>query len=50
MLLGTLGASLLGNKLASEGMNSAGEDIIRAGYGSKRSSTKKNFNSTSSFH
>ena len=32
MLLGTLGASLLGNILA--GMNRAGDGLIRAGYGS----------------
>ena len=34
MLLGTLGASLLGNTLAAKGMNRAREAIIRAGYGS----------------
>ena len=34
MLLGTLGASLLGNILAGKGMNRAGEGSIRAGYGS----------------
>ena len=34
MLLGTLGASLLGNILAGKGMNRAGEIFIRAGYGS----------------
>ena len=34
MLLGTLGASLLGNMLAAKGMNRAREAIIRAGYGS----------------
>ena len=34
MLLGTLGASLLGNMLSGEGMNGAGEGFIRAGYGS----------------
>ena len=33
MLLGTLGASLLGNILVSKGMNRAGEGFIRAGYG-----------------
>ena len=33
MLLGTLGASLLGNILASKGMNRGGEGFIRAGYG-----------------
>ena len=36
MLLGTLGASLLGNILAGEGINRAGEGVIRAGYGNKR--------------
>ena len=31
MLLGTLGASLLGNILAGKGMNRAGEGFLRAG-------------------
>ena len=41
MLLGKLGASLLGNILAGQGINRAGyankkrKGIIRAGYGSK---------------
>ena len=35
MLLGTLGASLLGNMLAGKGIIRAGEGTIRAGYGSK---------------
>ena len=52
MLLGTLGASLLGNMLAKERkvINRAGEGIIRAGYGSNRSSIKKRrvFNAVSS--
>ena len=34
MLLGTLGASLLGNLLAGKGIHSAGEGIVRAGEGS----------------
>ena len=34
MLLGKLGASLLGNILAGKGMNKAGEAFITAGYGS----------------
>ena len=34
MLLGTLGASLLGNILAGKGLNRAGEGFLRAGYGS----------------
>ena len=33
MLLGTLGASLLGNILDGKGMNRAGVGIVRAGYG-----------------
>ena len=52
MLLGTLGASLLGDVLskglsgsgvirAGEGTIRAGEETIRAGYGSKRASLKK---------
>ena len=36
MLLGTLGASLLGNMLAGRGVKRAGERTIRAGYGSKK--------------
>ena len=36
MLLGTLGASLLGNMLAARGVIRAGEGTIRAGYGSKK--------------
>ena len=36
MLLGTLSASLLGNILAGNGINRAGEVIIRAGYGNKK--------------
>ena len=36
MLLGTLGASLLGNLLTGKGINIAGEGIVRAGYGNKR--------------
>ena len=45
MLLGTLGASLLGDVLSKSlpgrGVISAGEETIRAGYGSKRASLKK---------
>ena len=32
MLLGTLGASLLGNLLTGRGANRAGEEVLRAGY------------------
>ena len=35
MLLGTLGARLLGNLLAGKGITRAGEGIIRAGEGKK---------------
>ena len=45
MLLGTLGASLLGDilskGLSGKGVIRAGEGTIRAGYGSKKSSLKK---------
>ena len=51
MLLGTLGVHLLGNILAGKGMNRPGDRIIRAGYGSKRSSIKTRiFNAGSSFN
>ena len=36
MLLGTLGASLLGNILAGKGINRAREGIVRADYGNKK--------------
>ena len=36
MLLGTLGASLLGNLLTGKGIMRAGDGIVRAGEGSKR--------------
>ena len=44
MLLGILGASLLGNILAGKGTNRAGEGIIRASYGNRkgRKATTKN--------
>ena len=35
MLLGSLGASLLGNLLTGRGINRAGKGIVRAGYGNK---------------
>ena len=40
MLLGTLGASLLGNLLAGKGMMRVGEGIVRAGEGSATSRAK----------
>ena len=36
VLLGTLGANLLGNILAEKGINRAGEGIVRAGCGNKK--------------
>ena len=41
MLLGTLGASLLGNILAGKRMNRAGEGIVRAGHGNKKVTKNK---------
>ena len=35
MLLGTLGATLLGNLLAGKGINKKGNGIYRAGEGNK---------------
>ena len=54
MLLGTINASLLRNKLAGKEINRGGNELIRAGYGSKGSlikiSSKNDFlNSVSSF-
>ena len=46
MLLGTLGASLLGNLLTGKGIMRAGDGIVRAGEGSK----KKKLNSLLPFH
>ena len=43
MLLGTLGASLLGNMLPGKDFIKAGEGTTRVGYGSKRSLSKKTF-------
>ena len=40
MLLGKLGASLLGNMLAGKRINRERHEIIRACYGSKGSSIK----------
>ena len=34
-VIGTLGASLLGNLLTGKGINRAGEGVLRAGYGNK---------------
>ena len=40
MLLGTLGASFLGNILAGKGINRAGEGIERDSYRNKRQDHK----------
>ena len=40
MLLGTLGASLLGNMSAGRGVVTAGEETVRVGYGSKKPTFK----------
>ena len=45
MLLGTLGASLLGNLLTSNGIIRAGEGTVRAGEGTIRAG--QIFNATS---
>ena len=50
MLLGTLGASLLGDMLFGKGVIRTGEGTARVGYGSKRSSLKKLFDSPTSFN
>ena len=50
MLLGTLGASLLGDILSGKGVIRAGEGTIRAGYGSKRPSLKNFDSSGTSFN
>ena len=60
MLLGTLGASFLGNILGGKGINRTGEGVIRTGYGSKKGQkqqekdkimkTKWIFNDASSFN
>ena len=50
ILLGTLGASLLGDMLLGTAVITARERTARVGYGSKRSSFKKTFDSTTSFN
>ena len=44
VLLGALGASLLGNILAGPGINRAGEGVTKAGYGNKRQNHKNKMN------
>ena len=43
LVLDTLGASLSGNMLAGKGVIRAGKGTTTVGYGSKKSSLKKNF-------
>ena len=51
ILLGTLGASLLGDILTSGGINRAGEGIVRTAYGNKRQDHKQRiFNAALSFN
>ena len=52
MLLGTLGASLLGNLLTGKGIYRAGKGkgIVRAGYGHLRKIIKWIFNTAPSFN
>ena len=50
MLLGTLGTSLLGNMLAGKGVIRARQGTARVGYGSKKSSLKKFFDSSPSIN
>ena len=50
MLLGTLGASLLENMLAGKAGIRVGEGTARVGYGSKKPSLKKFFDSTPSIN
>ena len=52
MLLGALGGSLLGNILAEKGIITAGEGIVKDGYGKKDKimKTKWIFNTASSFN
>ena len=49
MLLGAFSASLLGNMFVGKEVNRAGDEIIKAGVGSKRSLTKS-FNPSLSFN
>ena len=50
MLLGTLGASLLGNMLTSKGVIRAGERTARVGMDLKSLHLKINFDSTPSIN
>ena len=52
MLLGALGASLVGNILTSKRINRVGEGTVRAGYENKRQDYEKKliFNTSSSFN
>ena len=49
MLLGALGASLLGNMLAGKGINRAGEEFIRANH-PKDLQSKRIFNTAPSLN
>ena len=43
MLLGTLNENILGNMLTGQGVNRAGDGIIRAGSGARESLINKDF-------
>ena len=49
MLLGTLGASLLGNLLTGKGIYRAGKGVVRARYGRPSFSALQNNNSKIDF-
>ena len=59
-MLSTLGASSLGNILTGRGINRAGDEVVRAGYGCRslnsskskkgRKINKMDFNAASSFN
>ena len=49
MLLGTLGASLLGNLLTGKGINRAGDGIVRAREGSKKTKFAITFSSINKY-
>ena len=50
MSLGILGESLLGNMLAGKAVKRKGERTVRVGYRSKRLSSKKNFDPTTTLN
>ena len=49
MSLGSLGASLLGNILAGKGINRAEKEIVKAGYGNKKSQKRQYYKNKMEF-